>query len=80
MPMPVTKFRDADEARRALWLPPGASGLARRIRELWRWSARLAPPVVARGVRKFRSIEDANAEREARSSRRIAELSRRRSS
>jgi hypothetical protein len=58
--MPVRKYRDLDEARRDLWIAPGDPGLAARIRRLWAFAARLAPPDVPRGVRKFRSIEEAN--------------------
>ncbi|ETW96374.1 hypothetical protein [Candidatus Entotheonella palauensis] len=62
--MPIQKFSDLDEARRALWVQPGAPDLVSRIRKLWAFSARLAPSQSPRGVRKFRSIEEANAERD----------------
>jgi len=62
--MPVTKFRTLDEASRALWLKPGTPELARAVAWVWAFSASLAGnPVYPRGVRKFRTIEDANADR-----------------
>ena len=62
--MPVRRFRDLDEARRALWVAPGDPALADRIRRLWRFSARLAALSAPRGLHRFRTIEEANADRE----------------
>ena len=63
--MPVERFRDPEDARRALWVDPSDPSLAKRIRALWARTARLAPAMIPRGLRKFRRIEDANAERDA---------------
>ena len=62
--MPIQKFRDLDDARRALWVRPGQADLLLRIKGLWAFSNRLAPRQIPRGVRKFRSIEEANTERD----------------
>jgi hypothetical protein len=62
--MPVQEFRDFEEARRALWVSPGQFDLASRIKGIWMFSARLAPRQIPRGVRKFRSSEEANRERD----------------
>ena len=62
--MPIQKFRDLDEARRALWVDSGQPDLVSRIQTLWAFSTRLAPRQIPRGVRKFRSIEEANQERD----------------
>jgi hypothetical protein len=62
--VPLQRFRDLDEARRALWARPDDGTLAGRIRRLWAFSARLAKPYAAPGVRRFRTIEEANADRE----------------
>ena len=62
--MPIQKFRDLDTARQALWVPADAPDLVVRIKGLWAFSARLVPRQIPPGVRKFRSIEEANAERE----------------
>ncbi len=72
--MPVQRFRDLDEARRALWSGRDDVTLASRIRRLWAFSARLALPVIPRGVRRFRSIEEANAERDHRVAERVRAL------
>lgn len=69
--MPVQRFRDLDEARRALWVAPDDPTLPGRIRRLWHFSARLTKPCVPRGVLRFRTIEEANAERERRVKARI---------
>jgi hypothetical protein len=63
--MPVWKFRSFEEARRALWVEPGDPTLGPRLRAVWEFGARLYPRVAPRGVRKFRSIEDANRDRDA---------------
>lgn len=67
--MPIEKFRDLDQARRALWLPVGDPAIARRCRALWQGWALIVPPVIPRGVQKFRSLVEANAERERRRAR-----------
>lgn len=72
--MPIQKFRDFDEARRSLWVRSGQPDLILRIKRLWEFSARLAPRQIPRGVRKFRSIEEANQERDQWVRRRIQAL------
>ena len=62
--MPVQRFRTFDDARRDLWLTPSDPKLLARIRSLWEFSARLAPCAMPQGVRKFRSIEEANQDRD----------------
>lgn len=62
--MPLYRYRTFDEARRALWRKPGDPELERIIAWLWAFSAELAgPSLQPRGVRKFRTIEEANADR-----------------
>ncbi len=72
--MPVQRFRSFADARRALWLPPGDPKLLARIRTLWDFSARLAPGAAPRGVRKFRTLEEANRDRDLWTQRRIHSL------
>jgi hypothetical protein len=62
--MPIQKFRSFDDARRALWVSSQQPNLIARIQALWTFSARLVPRQIPRGVRKFRSIEAANQERD----------------
>lgn len=65
--MPVKKYRSLEEMNREpQWLPTGDAAILQRIRHLWRLSELLLKPVgtcLPRGVRKYRSIEDANADR-----------------
>jgi hypothetical protein len=63
--MPVYKFRTLQEASVALWGSPGDPRLPNRIRSWWRSCATRMVTHSPRGLRKFRSIEDANAEQEA---------------
>lgn len=63
--MPLQRFGDLEAARQALWVPPGDPSLARRIRSLWAFARRLAPGGSPRGLRRFRSLEEASREREA---------------
>jgi hypothetical protein len=63
--MPLQRFRDLDEARRALWVERGDSRLVPRIRSLWAFASRLAPGAAPRGIRRFKTLEEANCDREA---------------
>ena len=67
--MPVYRYRSLEEAQRALWLEPGDPRIARIAEWLWEFSASLLGPAQhmdfgQRGLKKFRSIEEANADRE----------------
>lgn len=66
--MPITKYRSVEEmdAERE-WLPTGDPAIARKMRYLWDLSEALLGEVgtcIPRGVRKFRSIEEANADQD----------------
>lgn len=61
--MPVHKFRTFEEARVALWASPDDPRLPNRIRNWWRSCATRMVTHSPRGLRKFRSIEEADAER-----------------
>jgi len=63
--MPFQRFRDLEEARRSLWIERGDPGLVPRIRSLWAFASRLAPGAAPRGVRKFRTLEEAGLERDS---------------
>lgn len=79
--MPVQKFRDPGEARRALAISPDDPRLTERIRALWSFSLRLAPPPsIHRGVHKYRTIEEANAARRQWEGERVRRLAERRKS
>ena len=62
--MPVQRFRTLEEARRALWLKPGDPQLERTVEWVWALSTDLMGGCPQpRGVRKFRTLEEANADR-----------------
>lgn len=64
--MPIQRFRTQEEARQGRWLPSGDPRIGPRLRQLWAFARRLLPPghEFPRGVQKFRSIEEADRERE----------------
>ena len=62
--MPVLRFRTFDEAARALWLDRDDPKLPHRIRTVWSRARRLAPAVIHRGLRRYRSVADAAIRRE----------------
>jgi len=62
--MPVHKFRSLEEAEKALWRPPFDPDnlrIAASVTNLAMWLARMSLP---KGVFKFRSLEEADRERE----------------
>lgn len=63
--MPLQRFRSLEEAERALWLDSGDPTILARIGALWRLARQLAPHTVPAGVRRFRNIDEAQAERAA---------------
>ena len=62
--MPLQRFRDFEEARRALWTGRDDAALAPRIRSLWAFAQRLSPGIAPRGIRRFRSLEEAGQDRD----------------
>ena len=73
--MPIRKHRNLEEMNlERRWLPAGDPSIAQKVRYLWRFSELLLRPVgtcIPRGVRKYRSIEEANADRDRWESERI---------
>lgn len=72
---PIERFSDFEAAREAQWLQPGDPLLLAKIRQVWELGQRLAvyPPPL--GTWFFRSIEEANAHREAWTTERVRRLS-----
>lgn len=74
----IRKHRSVEEMNREQrWLPTGDPSIARKIRYLWRLSEFLLRPVgtcIPRGVRKYRSIEEANADRDRWETERVKRL------
>lgn len=63
--MPVYKFRTLKEASVALWASPDDPRLPDRIRGWWGFCARFARTETPRGIRKFATLDEANAEQES---------------
>jgi len=76
--MPVRKYKSTEEARRALWVDRSDPDLGKRLRRLWATSAHLARPEIPRGLRRFRSIEEADRERQSWIQRRVDSIRARR--
>jgi len=65
--MPIRKFRSIEEMNAAdseLWCAEPDAAYYQRVRQLWEASARLNPRTWPKGVFKFRSIEEAQAQRD----------------
>ena len=62
--MPVRKFRDVSEMEDTLWYERTDPALPQAIARVWSFAARMCPLQFPRGVHRYRSIEDANADRD----------------
>lgn len=61
--LPVWKFATFEDARDALDGDVADEGYLRRLSALWELSAALCPLRVYRGVKKFRTMEEAEEDR-----------------
>jgi len=74
----IRKFRTHDESARDLRSETDVEKLIPRIRSLWSFSSRLTPNLmIPRGIRKFRTIEEAQLERDHWTQNRVDVLRRR---
>jgi hypothetical protein len=63
--MPVLKFRTIEEAKsRRRWLSTGDPSIPDQMQYLWQMAGAFGPLCIPRGVRKYRSIEEADADRD----------------
>jgi hypothetical protein len=63
--MPVLKYRSIEDMPQARWRTPGDPGIYRGLLNMCRTATALAGPLgVPAGVRKYRSAEEAHADRE----------------
>lgn len=62
--MPVRKFRTFEQASRALWMDSTDPKLYGAIRSVLATASWVEPLAFPRGVQRFRSIEDADEQRE----------------
>lgn len=58
--MPVQKFRSFEEAKEALWGRLGDPEHLRHVAWLWAFSQRIRPSRPRPGVKRFRSVAEAN--------------------
>ena len=76
--MSLRKYHSVEESnRQAQWLITGDPAIPRKVRYLWGLSELLLRPVgtcIPRGVRKYRSIEEANSDRSAWEQERVKRL------
>jgi hypothetical protein len=63
--MPVRRFRDLQQVEDALWREPGSAELFRAMERVWDFARRSCPRHFPPGVHKHRSLEEAQAQREA---------------
>lgn len=62
--MPVQKFRSVVDMPRVPWPEKLDDAFLDRVGRLWARSALISPRKYPKGVRKYRSIEEAQADRE----------------
>jgi len=63
--MPISKYKTSEQAETALWNFHPDATYYKKIAELWEFANQLNPVRCPQGVFKFRTIEEANADREA---------------
>jgi hypothetical protein len=61
--MPVFKYESFESAERALWQFNPTGHYYAQLFDFFELMGRLRPPAVVRGVRMYRSLGEANAER-----------------
>lgn len=61
--MPVYKYKTFEAAKKALWNFFPDEAYFKRVAELWKFADQLSPIRYPHGVFKFKSIEDANRQR-----------------
>jgi len=71
---PIQRFRDFEAAREALWLAPDDPRLFEKISHVWEFGRQLAKYPLPRGLWFLRSMEEANAQREAWTAERVRRL------
>jgi hypothetical protein len=62
--MGIEKFKTFEEAERALWCFKPDAEYYKRVAELWKAANRLCPPDFPSGIFKYRTIEEANKQKE----------------
>ncbi len=63
--MPVRKFHSVEQMEPTVWHDPDDPALPRAIAATWALADRMCPRRFPPGVRRYRTIEEANRQREA---------------
>jgi|CXWL01.1.fsa_nt_gi hypothetical protein len=63
--MPVRKFKSLEEMEDSNWYEPGDPRLLAAIERVWRFARETCPVSIPPGVYRHRTIEEAQAQREA---------------
>jgi hypothetical protein len=61
--MPTFKYKTFEEAERAFWNFHPDESYFHKVSELWQFADKLCPISYPKGIFKFRSIEEANKQR-----------------
>jgi hypothetical protein len=62
--MGIEKFKSFEEAERALWCIEPDAKYYKQVAQLWNLANRLCPPNFPRGIFKYRTIEEANKQKD----------------
>jgi hypothetical protein len=62
--MPIYKYKSFEEAERALWNFHPDAAYYQKVAKLWNFANQLRPIKYPRGIFKFRTIEEANRQRD----------------
>lgn len=62
--MPVFKFKTLEEAEKAFWNFHPDESYFRKVAQLWKFANKLSPLSCRKGIFKYRTIEEANQERD----------------
>ncbi len=62
--MPVYKYKTFEEAESALWNFHPDEAYFSQVAELWNFANKLCPITYPKGIFKYRSIEEANKQRD----------------
>jgi len=62
--MPVYKYKTFEDAERDLWNFHPDEEYFRKVAELWEFANKLCPITYPKGIFKYRSIEEANKQRD----------------
>jgi hypothetical protein len=62
--MTIEKFKKFEDAERALWCFEPDEAYYKRVAEFWKLANRLCPPDFPQGIFKYKTIEEANKQKQ----------------